>query len=44
MTAAARVYLSLGAVVLLVLWAYSKQAINPVVSETGGAVSTGGQS
>jgi hypothetical protein len=43
MTAAGRVYLSLGAVVLLILWAYSKQGINPIVTETGGGVSTGAQ-
>lgn len=44
MTAAARVYLAIGAAVLLVLWAYSKRGINPIVTETGGSVSSGGQS
>lgn len=44
MTAASRVYLALGAAMLLILWAYSKQGINPVVTETGGGVSTGAAS
>jgi hypothetical protein len=44
MSPATRVYLSLAAAAVFILWAYAKQGINPIVTETGGAVSTGGQS
>ena len=44
MTAGAKVYLALGVAALVVWWAYKNQAINPVVTETGGNVATGGQS
>lgn len=41
---AAQVYVALGVVVLVIWWAVKNEAINPVVTETGGSVSTGGQS
>lgn len=43
MTAATKIYLALGAVSLFIWWAYAKRGINPIVTETGGDVSTGAQ-
>lgn len=39
----AQIYVALGAVVLVIWWAYTHEAINPVVTETGGSIGTGAQ-
>jgi hypothetical protein len=38
---AAKVYLALGAVVLIIWWAWNNQTIDPNVTETAGSVGTG---
>lgn len=43
MSEATKVYLALGVAALVIWWAYSHQAIAPVVSEQQGALSTGSQ-
>jgi hypothetical protein len=43
LTPAEKIYVGLGLVALLIWWAYTKQGINPIVSESTGDVGTGAQ-